>query len=75
MVFYKYNRSRRTTVISHVNSNESNNLNTSDSYNVIGTSNITHSNVQNDTPLNKLITLQKLTDIYSSVITNNEITD
>ena len=35
------------TIISHVNSNESNNLNTSNSDNGILMSNFTHSNVQN----------------------------
>ena len=39
-IFYKSNKSRCTTVNSHVNSNESNNLNTSNSDNVIGNSNL-----------------------------------
>ena len=51
-----------TTVNSHVNNNESNNVNTSNSDDVIGTSKFTHSNVQNDSPFNTLITFQKLTD-------------
>ena len=50
-------------------------MNTSNSDIVIGTSNLPHSNVQNNSPFNTLITLQKLTDIESSVIINDEITD
>ena len=40
-----------TTVNSHINCNESNNLNTSNSYNVKGASNFPHDNVQMKFPL------------------------
>ena len=61
-VLYKSKNRRCTTVISHVNSNESNNMNTSNSDNIIGTSNLPHGNVQNDSPFNALINLEKVTD-------------
>ena len=48
-----------TTINSHTNSSKSNYLNISNSDNVIGTSNLPHINVQNDSPFNTLITLQK----------------
>ena len=43
--FSKSKKRRFTTVTSHVNSSESNDLNTYNSYNVIGNSNIPHINV------------------------------
>ena len=46
--FYKSKKSRCTTMISQININESNNLNTSNSDNIIGTSNLPHSNIQNN---------------------------
>ena len=59
---YRSRKSRCNTAISHVNSNESNNLNTSNNDNVIVTSNLTHGSVQNNIPFNKTITLHKVTD-------------
>ena len=50
-------------------------MNTSNSDNVIENSNLTHINVQNDSPFNTLITFQKLTDTESSVSINDEIMD
>ena len=44
-IIYMSKKWRCTTVISHTNNNESNNLNTSNSDNVIGTSNFPHSNI------------------------------
>ena len=46
-VLYMSKKSRRTTTISHINSNKSNNLNTSNGDNVVGTSKFTNRNVQN----------------------------
>ena len=66
-ILYKSKNRRCTTVISHVNSNESNNLNMSNGDNVIETSKTPHSNVQNGIPFNTLINLQKLMDKKSSV--------
>ena len=74
-ILYKSKRSRCTTVISHVNSNESNHLNTSNSDFGIGTSNLPHINVHNYSPFNSLIALQKVTDTESSFSINNETTD
>ena len=73
-VLYKSNKRRCTTVISHVNSNKSNHLNTSNSDDVIGTSNLTQINSENGSPFNTFITLQKVMDIYSSVIINDKRT-
>ena len=56
-ILYKSINSRCTTMISHVNTNQSNIFNTSNSDNLIGTSNIPHSNVQNDSPGNTRIDL------------------
>ena len=64
-----------TTVNSHVNSKEPNNLNTLNSDNVIRTSNFPHRNVKNDSPFDTLGTLQKVTDTESSVSINDEKTD
>ena len=47
-------------------------MNTPKSDNVIGTSNLPYSNVQNDSSFNTLVTLQKVTDTVSSVSINNE---
>ena len=66
---------RCTTVNSHVNSSKSNNLNTSNSDNVIGTSKLPHIKVQNYSQFDTLITLQKVTDKESSVSINNKIND
>ena len=48
-----------TTIISHSNINKSNNLNTSNSDNVIGTTNFPNVNVQNGSSFNTIITVQK----------------
>ena len=58
-IMYKSKNRRFTTVVSHVNSNKSNKLNASNSDDIIGTSKLPHSNVQNDSLFNSLITLQK----------------
>ena len=60
-------------VISNTNRNKSNKLNISNSENVIGTSNLPHINVQNDSPFNTLINLQKVLDIESSLNINDKI--
>ena len=56
-VLSKYKTRRYTNVISNINSNKQNNLNTSNSDNVIVNSNFDHISVQNDSPFNTLITL------------------
>ena len=71
-VLSKYNNRRCATNISHVNNNESNNLNTSNDGNVIGTSNFPHSNAQNGSSFDTIITLQRAIDIYSNVSINDE---
>ena len=72
-IYYIYNKRICTTVNSHINSNKSNNLNTPNSDNVIGNSNLPHINVQNNSPFNILITLQKEIDTESTVSINDEI--
>ena len=62
-------------MISHINSNKSNNWNASNSDKLIVPSKFHHSSVQNDSPFNTLITLQKLTYLESSASINDEITD
>ena len=62
---------RHTTNIPHVNTDESYSLNTSNSDNVIGMSNFTHSKVQNDSLFNTLVTL-KLIYAESIVIINDK---
>ena len=57
---------------SHFNSRESNSLNTSNSDIFIVTSNLPHINVQNEFFLNKIITLQRVTDTESLVSINDE---
>ena len=59
----------------HINSNESKNLNSLNSYNVIGSSNFTYSKVQHYSPFNTLVTLDKVKDAESSVSINYKITD
>ena len=61
-VFPKSKKRRCTTVTSHVNSTESNYLNTYNRDNVIGNSNIPHINVHTECSSNELVTLQKETD-------------
>ena len=62
-------------VNSHLNSSETNNLNTSNSDNVIGNLNLPCINVHTKSPLNKLMTLQKKTNTESITSINDEITD
>ena len=71
----KYNKRRCTTVILHINRNEFNNLDTSNSNNFIGSSDLPHSNIQTDSPYNTLNNLQKLIDTESSVSINDKIMD
>ena len=63
------------TVNSQYNSSKTDNLNTSNSDDVIGNPNISRINVHTKISLNKLITLQRETDTQSSIIINNNITD
>ena len=51
------NNMRCTTVIAHVNRNESNNLNTSNNDNVIGASKLHHIKFQHESPFDTLVTL------------------
>ena len=74
-VLYKSNNKRCTSVNPHANIKEPIVLNKQNSDNVIGNSNVSHINVQNDSPFNALIYFQKSLDIDSSVIINGEITD
>ena len=74
-VLIKPNKRKCTTVNTHVNSSELNNLNISNSDNVIGTSKISHINIQNSNSFNTCITLQKSTDKKSSDRINDEIMD
>ena len=60
--FSRFNKSRCTTVTSHVNSRKSNYLNTYNSYNVIGNSNIPRINVNTRRSSNELVTFQKEND-------------
>ena len=70
-VLYKYNNRRCTTVISHVNINESNILNTPSSDNAIVTSILPHGKVKNYSPFNTLTAL-KLIDTEPSFSINDE---
>ena len=63
-----------TTIKSHVNSNEQNNL-ISNSYNVVVNSNLPRINVQTYSSFNTLITLLKETNTDSGVSFNDEIID
>ena len=72
--FPKSKKSIYTNIISHFNKNVSNNLKTSNSDNVIGTSKFHHRNVQNGGSFNTLNTLRKLIDTESSVSINDEMT-
>ena len=60
-----------TTVNSHINSSESNNLNTSNGYIVIGKSKLPHINVHTKSSLNKGITFRKENDTESSTSIND----
>ena len=72
---YKSKKSRYTTMISHVNRNESNNLNTPNSDNILGTSKFSHSNIQNYGSFNTTIPFKKVSYTESSVSINDERTD
>ena len=61
-VFYNYRKRKCYTVNSHVKNIKTNNLNTSNSDNVKGNSNLPRINVQTKSPFNTLINLQKGTD-------------
>ena len=74
-VVYIYKNRRCNFVHSYVNSNESNNLNISNTDNVIGTSNFPHINIQNYSLFNTLVTLKQLTYTESSVGINYELMD
>ena len=74
-VSYKSRKRMCINVNSHINSSESNNLNTSNSDNVTGNSNILCINVQAKNLFNTLLTLQTETDTESSVSINKEIID
>ena len=63
--FQTYKKRRCTTIISHINNNKSNNLNTSNSDNAIVMSTFPHSNVNICSSLNIIISLQKLIDTES----------
>ena len=64
-----------TTVNSHINSSESNNLNTSNGYIVIGKSKLPHINVHTKSSFNKLFTLKRETDTESSIGIHDEMID
>ena len=69
-VSFKYNNRVCTTVNSHVNSSGSNDMNTHNSDNFIGNSNLPHINVHTKRSLNELITLHKETYTESSTSIN-----
>ena len=56
--FTKSKKRRCTTIIPHVNRNKPNNLNTPKSDNIIVTSNLIHSNIQNYSLFNTLVNLK-----------------
>ena len=72
-VFPKSKKRRCTTVTSHVNSSESNYLNTYNRDNVIGNSNIPCINVQTEISLNTLITFKREINTESSISINDKI--
>ena len=74
-VFPKCKKITSTTILLHVNSNESNNFNTSNSDNDKVMSNFPHSNIKNVSSLNTLINLQKVIYKESSVSIYDEIID
>ena len=74
-VLSKYKKRIRTTIISRVNSNKSDNLNIPNNYIIILTSNHPHRTVQNESSFNTHITLQKVTYLESSASINDETTD
>ena len=62
-------------MISHVNINKSNYYNSSNSGNVIGTSNFPYNNIQNGSLFNTIVTSHKVIDTDSSVNIKYERTD
>ena len=74
-ILYIFKKKICTTVISHVNSSESDHLNTSNSDNAIINSKLPRINVPTESRFNTLITLQKETDTESNIIINDEIID
>ena len=73
--FSKSKRRRCTTVTSHVDSSESNDLNTYNSDNFIGNSNIPRINIHTKRSSNELVTLQKEINTESSTTINEENMD
>ena len=73
--FFKSKKRRFTTITSHVNSSESNDLNTYNRDNVRRNSNIPRINVHTECSSNELVTLQKETDTESSTSINEEKMD
>ena len=71
-VSFKSKKRRRITVNQNFNSSEINNLNTSNSNDVIVNSNLPRISVHTNNSLNKLITLQ---NIKSSISINGEMMD
>ena len=69
-VSFKSKKRRRITVNSHFNSIETNNSNKSNSDDVIGCSNLPRINVNTNSSLEKLITLQEENNTQSSIIIN-----
>ena len=74
-VSYKSKKRRCTTINSHANIRKSDNLNTSNSDDVIGNSKLPHINVQTEILFNKIITIQTETVTESSISINNETID
>ena len=70
---YQSKKRRCTTVISHININNSNTFNASKFDNIIGTLNLPHSNGQDGSPFITIISLQKVTDTESNISVNDEI--
>ena len=73
--FSKSKKSRCTTVNSHVNSSESNDLNTYNRDNFIGNANIPRINVHTELSSNELVTFQNETDTDSSTSINEKNMD
>ena len=74
-ILYISKRMRCTTINSHVNSSESDNLNKSNRDNVIGNSNPPRINVQTESTFNTPINLKKETDTESNISVNDEMID
>ena len=69
-VFSKSKKRRCTTVTSHVDSRDTNDMNTYNSVNVIRNSNLPHINIHTKCSSNKPVTLHKETDTESSTSIN-----